>query len=281
MRRNGVFALAAVAVAISCAACHAPAAPRATASASSTAATWRTSASGSPSPATSRTPTTARPLTGVVVGVDAGHDGGNASHPAMINRQVPAGFGTHKECDTVGAASKSGYAEHAHNFDVAMRLKADLERLGARVVLTRTNDTGVGPCVDQRNAIFRAAHVRLAVSIHADGNDSASARGFHVIRGSRAEGGAAVVSASAALAVAVRDAFQSGTGMPRSTYIGRGTGLDVRSDLAACNLALAPIVMLEAGNMRQATDAAALASPTFRQREADAVAAGIVAYLHG
>jgi N-acetylmuramoyl-L-alanine amidase len=54
---------------------------------------------------------------------------------------------------------------------VALLVKALLEQHGITVVLTRTTDTGVGPCADQRAAIGNQAHANAAVSIQADGND--------------------------------------------------------------------------------------------------------------
>ena len=40
---------------------------------------------------------------------------------------------------------------------------------GATVVLTRTSNTGVGPCVTERAAIGNRARADAAISIHADG----------------------------------------------------------------------------------------------------------------
>jgi len=68
------------------------------------------------------------------------------------------------------------------------------------------------------------------------------------------------------------------TGLPPSTYLG-SNGLHGRADLAGLNLADYPAVLVETGNMRNADDAAAMESPEGRQRYADAITAGIVAYL--
>jgi hypothetical protein len=59
----------------------------------------------------------------------------------------------------------------------------------------------------------------------------------------------------------------------------RGQGLDVRSDLGGLNLSDVPKIFIETGNMRNATDASLLASPTFRQREARALARGLATFL--
>ncbi|MBK9158692.1 MAG: N-acetylmuramoyl-L-alanine amidase [Micropruina sp.] len=239
------------------------------------------SAPATPSAATTPAasePGTAGSLTGRTIVVDPGHNGANGANPKIINAPVPAGHGTTKPCNTTGTATNSNYSEHAHNWDVAQRLVALLEAQGATVVLTRPNDTGVGPCVNVRADIGNKAKADLVVSIHADGA-APSARGFHVIVSTTMDGGAAVEAASQAFAVTVRDAFASGTGMPRSTYIGGGTALSPRDDIAGLNLSNRVGVMLEAGNMANAADAAMLTDPAFRQKEAAALDAAILTTL--
>src|SRR5262245_7442838 len=101
-------------------------------------------------------------LSGAVIAVDPGHNGGNGSHPSEINRLVNAG-GFTKACDTTGTSTNSGYAEAAYTFDVATRLAAVLRATGATVVLTRQNNTSVGPCVDERAAIGNRANADVAI----------------------------------------------------------------------------------------------------------------------
>ena len=219
----------------------------------------------------------ALPLAGRTVAIDPGHNGGNYLHTAEIDRLVNAGT-LRKACDTTGTATDAGYSEAAYNFDVALRLARILRGEGARVVLTRTSNTGWGPCITERAAIGNRAHANAAISIHADGGP-ASGRGFHVIYPpSIPHLTDDIAAASKRLALAVRDAFAAGTGEPYATYIGID-GLDVRSDLGGLNLSDVPKVFIETGNMRNATDAARLESATYRQREADALARGIAAFL--
>jgi N-acetylmuramoyl-L-alanine amidase len=218
-------------------------------------------------------------LAGKVIVIDPGHNGGNASHPSVINQLVDAGFGLRKPCNTTGTATNAGYSEAAYTFDVAKRLAAVLRAKGAKVVLTRTTNSGVGPCINQRAAIGNAAHASVVVSIHGDGSLAAGARGFHVIVANRMMGGVAVQRSSQHLADDVRSAFRAGTGMPYSTYTGGGTAETHRSDIGGLNLSTRTAVMIETGNMRSATDARLMSSATWRQRAAVALAAGIASYL--
>lgn len=219
------------------------------------------------------------PGNGPLVVLDPGHDGGNASHVAEIDRLVPAGFGKTKACNTTGTETNAGYPEHAFTWDVAQRVRRILTAHGVRVIETRHNDTGVGPCVNVRAAIESTPGVVAAVAIHADGAPS-SGHGFHVCYASRQPVGAsdATMADSRALSVAVHNALERESGLVPSTYIGTD-GYYPRSDEAGINLSTVPTTFLELGNMRNSGDAALQSSAAGRQQIATAVAAGILAYL--
>jgi N-acetylmuramoyl-L-alanine amidase len=215
----------------------------------------------------------------VTVVLNPGHNGGDAAHPDEVNRLVPAGYGNVKACDTTGTETNAGYAEHAFNWDVALRVRAILRHHGVRVIMTRQDDTGVGPCVNERAAIGNHPYVDAVVSIHADGAPS-SGHGFHVNQDSRRPDGATarVARQSIQLGRAIHDTLVRSSGLVPSTYIGTD-GYYYRDDLAGLNLARRPATFLALGNMRNAHDAALQASPAGRQRIAGAIAAGILAFV--
>src|SRR5699024_9350109 len=64
-------------------------------------------------------------------------------------------------------------------WSVSTMLRDSLEDAGASVVLSRKDNTGVGPCVDERGTF--ADDADLLVSVHANGSESSSAKGFHII----------------------------------------------------------------------------------------------------
>jgi N-acetylmuramoyl-L-alanine amidase len=209
------------------------------------------------------------PLVGKTIAVDPGHNGANWAHTAEINRLVDAG-GFRKACDTTGTSTNDGYSEAAYTFDVATRLARILRRAGARVVLTRTSNDGVGPCIDERAAIGNRAHADAAVSIHADGGPPGG-RGFDVIYKPNAPD-------SRRLALAVRQAFAVITDEPYSSYLGRD-GLQARTDLGGLNLSVVPKVLIETANMRNSGDARRLESAAYRERVAVALARGLESFL--
>lgn len=217
-------------------------------------------------------------LRGKVVVIDPGHNGANGRNSRVINRKVDIGNGV-KACDTTGTETNGGYAEAAFTFDVSVRLATLLRSTGATVVLTRPDNRGVGPCINQRAGIGNTAHADAAISIHGDGAPAAG-HGFHVIVPKGIGRNDAIVTPSKRLGISVRDAFRSGTGQPLSTYTGTRTGgLVTRSDLGGLNLSTVPKVFIECGNMRNATDARRMGSPAWRQRAATALAAGLTTFL--
>lgn len=222
----------------------------------------------------------ASPLSGATVHVDAGHNGANGANPSRITRSVPAGAGGYrKACDTAGAQTNDGrLTESAFTLDVARRLQRRLERQGARVVMTRTTNDGVGPCVNERAAIGNRANADLALSIHADGGPPGG-RGFHVIAPTAQRAvRPAIVAPSLRFARQLR-ARLDGVGASRANYIAGGDGLDERGDLGGLNLSRVPKAFVELGNMRNAAEARRLKRASERDRFAIALARAIRATL--
>jgi N-acetylmuramoyl-L-alanine amidase len=211
-----------------------------------------------------------------VVVIDPGHNGGNSKHPEIIGKQVPAGFGQFKACNTTGTATNAGYPEHQFNWQVAVKLRKILERNGITVLMTRDSDDGVGPCVNERAAVGNDANAAAVISIHGDG-EAANVTGFFVMTASRAPAGADIAAATGALAADIRDGMAAG-GFPVSSALGKN-GLWARGDLGGLNLSLRPTVMIECGNLRNAGEAAALSSAAGQQKYSEAIAAGVMTFL--
>ena len=217
-------------------------------------------------------------LVGQIVGLDPGHNGANGANPAVINQPVWDGR-QYEPCDTAGTETGAGYTEASFNFDVAARLAQVLRALGAMVVLTRSDNNGVGPCVNQRAAIINGAGADASLDIHADGGPI-SGRGFTVLEPVSDGPNNGVTNPSAQLAGEVRDLFETVGNEPVSDYYGVN-GLEPRDDLAGLNLTTVPKVLIECANMSNPTDAANVSDPNWRQGAAGALAEGLSRFLIG
>jgi N-acetylmuramoyl-L-alanine amidase len=83
--------------------------------------------------------------------------------------------------------------------------------------MSRSDDTGLDPCIDERAAMANALRPNVIVSIHGDGG-APTGRGFHILYSSPplndARAGAAVQFAQ------IMRAQLAGSGIPPSTYVG-------------------------------------------------------------
>ena len=145
-------------------------------------------------------------------------------------------------------------------------------------MLTRPDNDGVGPCVTTRAAIINDAHADVAVDIHADGGPPGG-RGFSVLE-PVADGPNDGVIALLGRLRQPRCATPSWPAPPcRSAPTTGSTACSPANDLAGLNLTTVPKVLIECGNMRNATDAALLVTPAFQQAAAAAMAQAITEFL--
>ncbi|WP_411157256.1 N-acetylmuramoyl-L-alanine amidase [Nocardia terpenica] len=227
------------------------------------------------------TPEVSTKLAGKTVFLDPGHQGPN--HTEDMNRQVANGYGGTKPCQTTGMTTVHGVPEHTVNWNVAQLVKQSLETLGARVVLSRQDDTGWGGCVDERAAAANRSGADVAISIHAD-SAPAQDRGFHFIvpQLPTADEKASQVQSGAGLAAtkAVRDAYRT-AGFTPADYAGAVDGLMPRNDIAGPALTEVPDVFVEMGNGANADDATALENQDGQIRHAIAITTGLASYLLG
>ena len=221
-------------------------------------------------------PTATKPLAGKVVGIDPGHNGGNFSDPGFINRLVWNGR-EEEPCDTTGTETDGGYTEARFNFNVASYLRADLVTEGAKVVMTRRTNHGVGPCITRRARILDKARADVAIDIHADGGPPAG-RGVAILTPVPDGPNDKVIAPSKRFGRILLHRYTALTGIPVSNYDGSG-GFAPRDNLAGLNLTTVPKVLIECLNMRNPADAARLVKPAFQRLAAKSMAAAITAFL--
>ncbi|WP_433601909.1 N-acetylmuramoyl-L-alanine amidase [Nocardia sp. CA-135953] len=220
-------------------------------------------------------------LAGKTIFLDPGHQGPN--HVENLATQVSNGRGGTKDCQTTGMTTVNGVPEHTINWKVADLVRAALQDLGAKVVLSRQDDSGWGGCVDERARAANASGADVAVSIHADGAP-AQDHGFHLIvpqlpipdpKADQVQSGLGLAATKA-----VRDAYLE-AGFPAANYAGAQDGLQTRADVAGPALTTVPDVFIEMGNGANVEDAALLESPEGQVKHALAITTGLVGYLLG
>ena len=212
-------------------------------------------------------------IAGMIVFLDPGHNGAN---DASISRQVPTGRGGTKDCQASGTSTDDGYPEHTFTWDTMLRIRQELTALGVRTAMSRGNDTGLGPCVDERANMANALRPNAIVS------HPRRRRSAHRARLPRQLLVAAAQPGAGGPVGPVRPDHARPTARPlvscppptsaraACTRAPTSTGL---------NLAQFPSILVECGNMKNPVDSELMKTPEGRQKYADAVVRGIAGFL--
>lgn len=178
-------------------------------------------------------------LTGAKILIDAGHGG-----------RDPGAESTNKTT-----------FEAERNLSLAYKLKAQLEALGATVVMTRTDNYAVS--ADERCSILRREAPDLCISIHHDANDKSTAHG----------GGIYYFDAfSEAAAGAVMRHTEAAQFYRRHVY-----GFHY---FYMCRVTACPVVLTENGFITNPDDFAGIKSDAVNEQKAAAMVRGIVEYFN-
>ena len=220
-----------------------------------------------------------RPLEGVVIALDPGHQLGN-SNPRFAKQMSQTRFNGSitKGCNTTGTATNGGYAESTFNWRVSRYLEGRLIALGATVRKTRSNNSynSWGPCVWDRGAFGAKVDADLLLSIHADGA-APSGSGFYVMLPATISGWTDDIAKPSARMGKRFIQGMANAGAPRSNYISGQTL--VTRDISTLNFSDVPVILVELGNMRNSSDAARMTSRQGQKQYADWLVAGIRAAL--
>lgn len=221
----------------------------------------------------------ARPLAGIVIALDPGHQLGNAN-PRFASQMAQTRFNGYmtKGCNTTGTATNGGFPESTFNWRVARYLENRLVALGATVRKTRSNNSydSWGPCVWDRGRFGEQVGADLLLSIHADGA-AASGSGFYVMLPSTIAGWTDDIAKPSARMGKRFVQGMADAGAPRSNYISGQTL--VTPEISTLNFSDVPAILVELGNMRNSTDAARMTSREGQKQYADWLVAGVRAAL--
>lgn len=177
-------------------------------------------------------------LNGITIAVDAGHGGS----------------------DSGAIGSNPNFSEANRNLILAQMLKTKLESIGAKVVMTRTDNSTIDR--DTRVARVRAAKANLAVSVHRDSALNTSARGF----------GSYYFNPYTQLpAQIIKDSMEASKAHYKTSLKSHVFFL---SRISNC-----PVVLTENGFMSNSADFNLMMDDNWNSKCADAIVKGIVKYF--
>jgi len=179
------------------------------------------------------------------------------------------------------------YNEKAATLDTAARLKLLLEKQGFEVVFTRTKDVFVD--LDDRPAVAAAAKADLFISLHYNAGPAGdtSSDGIETYcltpAGQKSTNAGKAKSTTAAEAGNRFDTANMALAWGVQRRLVKSTGADDRgvrrARFAVLRTLSCPGVLIEGGFMSSRKEGALIADAAYRQKIAEAVAAGIVDYV--
>ncbi|MBE3576148.1 MAG: N-acetylmuramoyl-L-alanine amidase [Limnochordales bacterium] len=175
---------------------------------------------------------------------------------------VDAGHGG----DNPGARGASGATEANNVLAIARFLQAELEKVGARVIMTRTGDEApLGGRVDQlaaRTLIANRSRADVFVSIHNDSNPDPNK-----------SGPTTYYYGSESLARAIQGELVTALGAPDNGVMRRGFYVLKHTRM--------PAVLVEAGFITNPYDDLRLRHPVYQRRVAQGIVRGLARYFGG
>ncbi len=163
---------------------------------------------------------------------------------------------------TDGGAVYNGYKESAANLKLAYKIKAELEKIGARVVMTRTGDT-ISSAFD-KIAILKREKPDYCIAVHHNSSTSGDARGFGAYY-------------SNAFSKRPSEFVLSKTKNSTSLYTNFIFNWHY---YFMCRITTCPVVLTENGFMSNAADFAIINNDAKNTEKAKAITRGIVDYFN-
>lgn len=207
-------------------------------------------------------------LAGNVVVIDAGHQ----AHGDSSLEPIGPGSSQKKPKVATGASGVSTHnPESLINLDVALKLRQELERRGARVIMVRTTQN-VNVSNSRRAQIANNAHAALFIRLHCDGSTNHSQHGLSTLVPNSNSWTAPIVAESRRAASFVHPAVIAATGAQDRGVVDRG-------DLSGFNWAKVPTVLVEMGFLSNPAEDRKLATAAYQEKLATGLANGIENYL--
>ena len=215
-----------------------------------------------------------QPLAGFKIGLDPGHQEHSNAEKEKVS---PTSSETKSKVSGGTYGRFTGVSEYVINLQVALRLKRELEALGAEVVMTRTvHDIDISN--SERAIMMNKADVDCWLRIHANGNNDKSVHGMFILipkQGTMNTDDESVAETSRALATVLIDETMKETGAT-SPYT---DGLSVRSDQTGFSWSSVPVCNIEMGHMTNEKEDWLLISEAYQIKIVQGLVNGFVAFF--
>ena len=210
-------------------------------------------------------------LKGKVIGIDAGHQ------KSENNDTEPMSPGS---SETRAKASDGTYGrwtdakEYVINLQIALKLKQELEALGATVIMTReTNDVNISNA--ERAQMMNNSNVDCWVRIYANGDDSKSKKGMIMLvpkEGCMDTTDDTIYEKSDALSDSLLTNTVKSTGA-------KNLGTVKIATLAGFNWSKVPVCLIELGYLTNEVEDKLLVTKTYQQKIVDGLVDGFIEYF--
>jgi N-acetylmuramoyl-L-alanine amidase len=214
-------------------------------------------------------PQTATATAQYVVVIDPGHQ----RKPDLGTEPLGPGSTVMKQKVAGGVTGVVAGPEYALTLEVSLELRDLLVAKGVKVVMVRTTDDVDIPN-SERAAIGNQAKADLVVRVHFNGSVDPSAHGIDALYPAGNAWVAPISNASKAAADRVQAAVVAATGAASLGISGTG-------DMTGFNYSTRPTIIVECGFLSNAAEDRLIATPAYRRKIANGLAAGVMSYLQG
>lgn len=146
-----------------------------------------------------------------------------------------------------------------------------LSREGAKVILTRSDDTAIG--LYERTTLSNNAQAHFFISIHCDSNPRPNSASGTTVYYHKDD------ADSRALGQAILNEIVKVSGLPSRGV--RSDSMLYQTGLAVLRTSQMPAVLIEVGYLNHSSDRAKLVDPQFQRRIAEAIVRGLKAHVEG
>ncbi|MDP4183417.1 MAG: N-acetylmuramoyl-L-alanine amidase [Bacillota bacterium] len=209
-------------------------------------------------------------LEGLIICIDPGHQ----QKENLKTEKIAPGSKESKEKNTSGTSGVyTKVPEYALNLDVSMILKDELEKEGAKVVMTRTTNN-VDLSNIERAQMANSSKARLVIRIHADGSESKNVSGISVlIPGNKYIKDNTILTQSRKAGEAILNSLIKSTSA-------KSRGVIARNDLTGFNWSKVPVVLIEMGFMTNPYEDTELNTDKYRRKIVTGIIDGLKVYFN-